>query len=1062
MSIINKTRLTHLGNTSCFTAKTTLSPKFWAKCAAVVSSLAVMDDASAATINVTGSDTATINTKLSSSNPLTKTGSGTLVLGCNNTTSTAEAPLTNPFTGATNLNDGTIAIAETGALGTGTLTMANGTTLQAYAAGKTVANAIQLGATGGAVSGAYILTNDAGDTHPTLTLSGSISEGTAGNSMTVQGHGTLVLSGSNSYTGVTALNNTATLKISNAHALSNSNRIMLVNDTTLQDSTSASINALTLTGAATINVDSGQTLTALGAVTGTHTLTKMGTTGTLVLSGTNSSQSTNLTISEGTVSVASDANIPGGTLRLSGGKLHASASYTSTKALEITNASSIGAASGQTLTYSGVIADDSGNTLTLDSGTVALGGDYSGCPTKLNVANNAILLIGDPTNLTYETLTLDGGTLNTTASFDVSQAVHLNSSSTLSTDSGTTLTASGLISGAHTLTKTSAGMLVLENASNYAQTNTNLTISAGTVSVASDANIPGGTLTLGDGKLLASVGYTSGKAITMGGDGSIGAASGQTLTYNGTITDAVLPTNLTISDGTVALAADYSGNTHTNLIVANGATLRINAAEKLTGGLLRLANGTLNTTATFASSKAIALDNDSHLDVTVNTTLTASGAITGAHTLTKNTGTGTLILAGVNSTSATTNLTITTGTVSVASDANIPGGTLSLNGGKLLTGTTTSHKNFTMVENSYIGSSGTLTYSGTITDAASPKTLFVSDGVVVLDQDNSGKTHTNLMVYNNATISIDAANRLTGGALILENGTLNTTATFASDKAITLSNDGYLDVKNGTTLTASGVISGGYTLTKNTGAGTLVLAGTNSGSSTHLTISAGTVSIDAADKLPHGILTLNGGSTLLSTAGSAVTLTSPSNVVIGGNATLDVGSNAMTLNKVVSGSGVLTKAGSSTLTLGVSNTHTGGITVSNGSLALADNHAAGTGTITLGADTILSGNSDGATFANAIALDGSATLQAADNFTASGVISGANKDLTVTGTNKTVTLSGASTYSGTTTLAGSVTVSLASSNNLHDTSAMIMGDGTTLKLGDGVAPRFGFSFVEIG
>jgi fibronectin-binding autotransporter adhesin len=1054
MNIINKTRLIHLGNTSLFTKETTLSPKFWAKCATVVSSLAMMEDASAGTrtINV-DSGTATIGTKFSGSNNFVKSGEGTLVLNYDNTTTTDPEPLSAAFTGQTSVTGGTLALQRGGALGTGgTLTMAANTTLQAYAS-ITVPNAIVLG-------GDSTIQTTEGSNHNTLTLSGGIAENGGARTLTVAGAGTLVLNNTSTHEGGTTLGGTSKLKITHANAIPATGALTLGGGTTLEGSTSASINALTLSGNATVTVDESTTLTATGAVTGGFTLTKSTGTGTLVLTGTNSSGDTNLTISAGTVSVAADANIPGGTLRLNGGKLHTSASYTSSKNFTMENHSEIG--SSGVLTYSGTIMDaDSAKTLTVSEGTVALNGDYhNNTHTNLTVANGATLRIEAADNLTGGSLTLSGTLKTITNSFATGKNIAVSTAGILDVANTTTLTASGVISGAATLNKnTGTGTLVLTGA-NSASATTDLTITTGVVSVAADANIPGGTLRLNGGKLRASTGYTSTKAITMADDGYIGAESGHTLTYNGAITDAGTHL-LTIDSGTVELSGTNTG-VSTNLTVGS-ATLRIGAADNLTDGTLTLNGGTLNTTATFASSKAIALTDNSSLDVAATTTLTASGAISGAtHTLEK-TSAGTLVLAGANS-GVATNLTITTGVVSVAADANIPGGTLRLNGGKLYSTGAESAKSLTMVLDSSIGSSGTLTYSGTIMDAASPKTLTVSEGTVALNANYSDNTHTNLIVANGATLRIDAANNLIGGSLTLNGGTLKTAGDFASDKAIALTANSSLDVAATTTLTASGAISGATHTLEKTSAGTLVLAGANSGVATNLTISAGTVSIDAADKLPGGTLTLNAGSTLLSTAGSSVTLTSPANVVIGGNAALNVGTQhvgtqPMTINKVVSGSGVLTKAGGAKLTLGVSNTHTGGIIVNAGSLALADNHAAGTGTITLGAGTALFGStSGGGAYDNDITLTGNATLTATSNTTASGDITGGfNLTINDDNSNKTVTLSGSNTYSGTTTLGGAVILNIGNSASISS-AALIMGDSTTLVLAGGVTLPCGIQF----
>jgi autotransporter-associated beta strand protein len=115
---------------------------------------------------------------------LTKIGTGTLTLTGTNT-----------YSGGTNLNGGTLAINSDVNLGTGALSF-NGGTLEALAAGR------------GIVSGKAITLNSAGgtfaaDAGTVSTLSGVIS-GTG--SWTMTGPGTLVLSGMNTYGGVTTVN----------------------------------------------------------------------------------------------------------------------------------------------------------------------------------------------------------------------------------------------------------------------------------------------------------------------------------------------------------------------------------------------------------------------------------------------------------------------------------------------------------------------------------------------------------------------------------------------------------------------------------------------------------------------------------------------------------------------------------------------------------------------------------------------------------------------------------------------------------------------------------------
>src|SRR3546814_5746758 len=64
-------------------------------------------------------------------------------------------------------------------------------------------------------------------------------------------------------------------------------------------------------------------------------------------------------------------------------------------------------------------------------------------------------------------LSFNGGTLQTTATMSSGRAVSLVGAGTFLTDAGTTLTVSGLISGAGTLAKAGAGTLTLTGDNNH-------------------------------------------------------------------------------------------------------------------------------------------------------------------------------------------------------------------------------------------------------------------------------------------------------------------------------------------------------------------------------------------------------------------------------------------------------------------------------------------------------------------------------------------------------------------------------------------------------------------
>jgi outer membrane autotransporter protein len=132
------------------------------------------------TTNGDGSDTIFSGT-ISGSGGLIKVGEGTLTLSGNNS-----------YTGGTLLSEGTLTVGSNRALGTGSLTLADGTTLQAAANGVALANAMRL-------NGDVTVDTQSNN----LTLSGSIS-GPGG--LDKVGAGTLTLAGTSTYTGATTVN----------------------------------------------------------------------------------------------------------------------------------------------------------------------------------------------------------------------------------------------------------------------------------------------------------------------------------------------------------------------------------------------------------------------------------------------------------------------------------------------------------------------------------------------------------------------------------------------------------------------------------------------------------------------------------------------------------------------------------------------------------------------------------------------------------------------------------------------------------------------------------------
>ncbi|MFI5014047.1 MAG: autotransporter domain-containing protein [Hyphomicrobiales bacterium] len=316
---------------------------------------------------------------------LAKIGTGTLILTGANT-----------YSGGTFLDFGTIGVGNSQALGTGPLAMRADTTLQAEGNGFNVGNAISLNGNGNFDTNGF-----------SLTLSGAISDfvlvpvgGVAApselilispGSLTKLGAGTLILTGTDSYTGGTTIS-AGTLQIGNG------------------GTTGSIIGNVVDNG--TLAFDHSDAVTFPGNVSGTGGLTQLGT-GVLTLSGTNSYSGATF-VSAGTLQAGGAGAFPnasaftvmgGATLDLSGfnetiGSLSGAGKVTLGSATLTTGND------GTSTTFSGVISGSGGLTK-IGAGTFFLTGasTYTG-PTAIN---GGIL---DVTGSVVSTVSINnGGTL---------------------------------------------------------------------------------------------------------------------------------------------------------------------------------------------------------------------------------------------------------------------------------------------------------------------------------------------------------------------------------------------------------------------------------------------------------------------------------------------------------------------------------------------------------------------------------------------------------------------------------------------------------------------------
>ena len=266
----------------------------------------------------------------------------------------------------------------------------------------------------------------------------------------------------------------------------------------------------------------------------------------------------------------------------------------------------------------------------------------------------------------------------------------------------------------------------------------------------------------------------------------------------------------------------------------------------------------------------------------------------------------------------------------------------------------------------------------------------------------------------------------------------NSSGSIAFSSTVAGTNDN-LTFSTGGASSITGIFSGSGDSLTQSGAGTLTLSGVNTYTGA-TTFNAGTISIAADSGLgtapgsaTASNLIFNGGS--LATTGSAVTLNSNRGIsLLGSGGLVDTGTNALTYGGIIAGAGALTISGGGLVTLTGTNTYTGATTISGGSTlqlglgSLASN--IGTGILTLNNGTLELGYTG-----NAQAISNNITLGAGGGtFNPEGNVSALNSDMglgltgvisgtggltladTGTGGVGILTLFGTNTYSGGTTI----------------------------------------------
>ena len=958
---------------------------------------------------------------ISGSGTLIQAGAGTLTLSGANT-----------YTGGTNFNAGTLAVAAAGSLGSGPLVF-NGGTLEALASGGgiTSAKAVTLNTAGGSFLA---------DALTSSTWSGTI---TGAGAFTKTGAGTLTLSGSSAaYGGGTNFNGGILVdNIGGGGQLGTG--AFFFNGGTLEATSGLSLpTGITLNAlGGTFLALGGSNSTLSGVIQGTGPFTKSGS-GNLLLSG-NNTFSGGLTVSGGVVTLTgTNANV-------------SSTSIASGAVLSVGNGGMAGSLAGNVVD-NGTLVFNRNSGLTF-SGSVSGSGGLSQTSSGRVIVSGTSTYTG-ATNVGSGVLEVDGTLGNTV----------------LSVQSGAVLSGQGTIAG--TVTILSGGHL---GTGGQTLGTGSLLLNSG--SILDYVLSTPGVIGSGVNSLVNVTGnLTLGGILNVTNGGSFGSGSYRLINYSGTLSDPPLvlgtlpagfsPANVLVSNGTVGqinmivsdsgspsqfwdgatIAYDGAirGGTGTWNNVTTNFTDGVSANSSWQGGIA-VFSGTAGTVTlgddilfqgmdftvnnySVAGAGAFGLNPVGTAAITTETGVAAaiSAPINGTGGLDKE-GAGTLVLSGTNGYSGGT--TVGGGILSVASDSNlgaVSGGVI-MGGGELLT----SVDGFNSARTVDVGPIGgtlaavsgtTATFTGVLSDTGA---LTVGDGTnagkIVLSGTNTYSGGTNL---NGGTLAVGSDSNLGTGRLTFDGGILEATASLNSAKAITLSaGGGTVITASGFTTTLSGVIGGNGSLSNN--GGTLVLTGAN-------TYTGGTT-------ISGGLFRLGNGGTTGSIGG---------NVLDNGILTFNHSDN-VTFPGIISGTGSLEQRGPGILTLTGANTFGGGVLVDRGGVLRVDNDAelgvAGVGITLQNGELESSVN-----FTSNRPIDSVVPVPAGSNILAaaagttgtySGVISGGNGLVIGDVVNSGIVLLSniGNSYTGGTTVTGAATLSVSSDTTLGDASG-----GIALKNGE--------------
>ncbi|MCF7785606.1 MAG: autotransporter-associated beta strand repeat-containing protein [Prosthecobacter sp.] len=921
------------------------------------------------------------------------------------------------------------------------------------------------------------------------TLAAIISDNTGATSLVKSGAGTWVLSGANTYTGITTISG-GVLSVSslanggsasNIGAASNAVTNLVLNGGTLQYtggavSTSRAFSLGTAAGSALDSSGSGAVnFTSVGIMgfnsqTGARTLTLTGTntgSNTISIAIGDNGGATAITKSGAGTWLLNTFNGYTGVTTINGGVLKASTLFNGGSNSSIGAATSLSTnlvINGGTLQYTGIGSSTdrlfsvgtSGGTLDASgtgvvnftcagsmgfnsqSGTrtLTLTGTNTGSNTLAAVIGNnggstSLTKTGAGTWMLSGANTYTGATLISAGKLQAGGSYVFSNSSAVTIESGAILELNGFTNAIGTLT----GSGTVQNG-----TSTGATLnSGGTLSTTFDGLIQNG------GSAFLAFNKNGSGTLTLTGSNTY---TGGTVVSNGVLSFAML------ANGGVASNIGASTNAASSLILTGG-TLRYTGAAVSTDRLFTVTTvgGTLDASGTgavnFTNTGSMGFNSQSGArTLTLTGTHTGSNTIAavigdngGATSLVKS-GVGTWVLTGTNTYSGTT--TISAGVLQIGSGSTT---------GTLGSGAVTNNASLVVNRSNAVTLANTISGSGTFTQAgAGTTTLSGSNSYTGVTTITAGVLKVTVLANGGSNSNIGASSNAAGN-LVLNGGILQYTGTGAStNRLFSLGiGSGGIDVSGSGNLNFTNTGSMGFN--GESGARTLVLSGTNTTGVNIIAAAIGdfggatSVSIEGdATWLLTGANTYTGATTVSSGVLQIGGSNLESAIIVGAHAILELNGLNTRIGSLAGSGTVQNNSGTAaTLTMSGNNTSTlfSGVIQDGGSGALAlikegsgkftlsgSNTYTGTTTISAGELQIGSGGTTGTLGTGAVINNASLIINRSDAITVANAISGSGI-FTQAGSG-TTTLTGDNSYSGSTTInAGVLSVAVLTDGGIN-------------------------------